>query len=478
MLKLRYSTFRQSVRAFRPSDLLPAIAVGAAADAQSNGFQLEWRSSSPWALAAIARESILYGNEFRFRPITENSIRRLINEFNNVYDQGPGGFQAGNTLAAIFYEQFPYQESLFEEISRTRALLIDTRLERENEISDAEWEGLLGAPLDEVIGATFILNVGAAINNGRFDPAWLDMPHFQEVFTIASRQSIERTLERLTATVPDAKADGLAAPRLPEHLAKYSYNPLSKTPFILLPGLVPIAPQPRLIMRTSTPGGLYYAGLRQWDQAFTRELGAKVEAYVGRQLESQGDLEIYPEVAWGRPEQKSVDWFVVTDDAVILIECKSGRLPLAARAGADSLTESLRREIGKAYNQIGRTVETLRESRAEFSHLPSDRKFIGLVVTAEPFYGANSQFTRPDLPTISIPTLTLSLRNLEHLVSLDSDTLIQSIIRIAEDPELSKWEFGASLGEVLGDNRRPVRNKILDDAWAAYSWVNSSTFSG
>jgi hypothetical protein len=421
----------------------------------------------------------MYGNEFRFRSITEDSIHRLINRFNDVFDdeKSPGEFKVGNMLAGIFYEQFPYQESLFEEISRTRAILIDTKLEQEDEISDAEWEGLLGVPLEEVIGATFILSVGAAANNGRFDPVWLDGSPFQEIFKIASRQSIELTLKRLTATVAEAKADGLAAPKLPDHLAKYSYSPLSMTPFILLPGLAPIAPQPRLILRTTTPGGLYYAGAREWGETFTRELGAKVETYVGRQLKSQKDLEVYPEVAWGKPEQKSVDWFVVTDDALILIECKSGRLPLAARAGADSLKQSLRREIGKAYDQIGRTAEILGESHPEFSHLPRDRKLIGLVVTAEPFYGANSQFLRPDLPATSVPTLTLSLRNLEQLVSLDADTLIQAVIRIAGDEELSTWEFGSSLKVVLGEGTPSVRNKILDDAWAAYSWVDSSTLA-
>jgi hypothetical protein len=171
---VRYALFRQSVRAFRPSELLPAIAAVAANDANSIGFQSLWRTSSPWALAAIARESIMYGNEFRSRPITEDSIRRLINQFNNVYDEeSPGEFKVGNVLAGIFYEQFPYQESLFEEISRTRAIWIDTKLEQEDEISDAEWKNLLGAPLEEVIGATFILSVGAATNNGSLiPPGW------------------------------------------------------------------------------------------------------------------------------------------------------------------------------------------------------------------------------------------------------------------------------------------------------------------
>lgn len=60
-----YTDFRQACRAFKPSELLPALAATPLAFGLPPYPRNQAIRGPPWALAATARESLLYGNEFR-----------------------------------------------------------------------------------------------------------------------------------------------------------------------------------------------------------------------------------------------------------------------------------------------------------------------------------------------------------------------------------------------------------------------------
>lgn len=75
--------------------------------------------------------------------------------------------------------------------------------------------------------------------------------------------------------------------------------------------------------------------------AFTRDLGDLFEQYVGPHLRLLPDIEIFPEIVYGKNGEKSVDWIVVLPGLVLLVEVKSVRPTAKLRLGPDgpSLTD-------------------------------------------------------------------------------------------------------------------------------------------
>ncbi len=78
---------------------------------------------------------------------------------------------------------------------------------------------------------------------------------------------------------------------------------------------------------------------------------------------------------------------------VVLVEVKSRRLGPAARAGDATLMNSLSETLGGARKQLTRTVSHLADNHPAFTHIPTDRPMLGLIVTAEPFYTGAHTFS-------------------------------------------------------------------------------------
>ncbi len=387
-------------------------------------------------------------------------------------DSAPGdkGFALA-LLTPILYEQFPWQESIFEELARSHALLIEGLQEVDTEVlSEASIADILGGiSLREAIGTTFVLQVGAYQNGGSYNPGWLDQENFRDVLALYSRSNIETTARRLTATRSELKADFNANTHGNARLAKYDYNPLVRTPFVALDDGSIVSPAPRLIMRTVTPGGLYYPGIATYGPGFATELGWLFEHYVGRNLRLITGAEVHPEIRYGLSnDMKSIDWFVVMPGLVLLVECKLKRLSLSARAGDSALPKELFLAIENAYLQLRRTIEILADGTSEFAHIPRGRPFLALIVSAEPSYIGNAYLVEQHGATISVggltdvPVAALSARELETLVT-HGEHVEELLLRLMQDRAPS-----AALG-ILGIHTSDgKRNPILESAWATY----------
>lgn len=255
-----YADFRQACRAFKPSELLPALA----ATSLSSGLPPYPKSQAsrvpPWALAAAARESLLYGNEFRSKAPDDREIRRLFRGYMHA-DLPPEKGDKDWFLRFVTqatYEQFGIQESVFEEVSRPHVWIVDGLDEVETEVLTPSTlsQVLGGLTLRELIGATFLLQVGANENGGRYDPEWLDQEDFKRVLELYPRARVEQVAARLTTTVEGFRADFAAHSTGDPALAKYDYNPLVATPFVDFGFGVPVAPEPGFILRTVSASGL------------------------------------------------------------------------------------------------------------------------------------------------------------------------------------------------------------------------------
>ena len=468
-----YSAFLQRVRRHRPSDLLPALASTALQFFDQDAWTAD-RVRFPWAIAAAAKASIVAGNEHRKPGVADQDVAEICAAYNALdtplsHEPGDPSETVGALLVRTSHEQFPYQQSHFEEICRVVALFdgvdaLDTEI-----LSTALIEQVLGCSLEDFVVAGFVLAVGAQANGGFFDPEWPALregpgainPHFsidtvRRVFHdyfLASFQDIRTAAKKLEQTNP--------------RLRHHEVNPLVNRPFVTLPDGRHLAPQPHYVFQRLSPSALYYAGVDVLDKvqgnAFTRDVGAVFQEYVGRQLRLIPNATVLPEIVYD-DSQRSVDWFVVFDDLVVFVEVKSTRLSHLARMGGNQLEEDIKRCIGKAYTQVERTEVLLSGNHAAFASIPTDCPRLAIVATLEPYWAANNPFLAGFLPEPEIPTIIASARELERLVDL---------VRVVGGPQplidaaAHEDRRTQGLESALPDIVVP-KNPILEEAWNRY----------
>lgn len=464
---VHYLEFRQAVRRYAPSVLIPFLAKHSARHDPMRNGTADVMQRPPWAVSAIARDALLYGTEFRAAVPDDRALQHLFSLYMDVV-----GFTDESSIASIMtplaYEQFPYQESAFEELARIHALFVDPALG-----PAADWSEVFGMSLDDAVRAVIVLNGWVAHNQGQYDPAILDLPHFQEVFArVAPRTQIEGLVKALTMTVAEAREINDRVPALPINAQKSAFNPLISKPFVDL-GVDGIwAPQTMLVHRALVPANLYYWGARAWGDRFTKELGDRTEAYVGNQVRLIAGESMSGEMAYDKGRRKSTDWIWVTNRAVILFESKSARMTLGAQAGDATLPAVTARYLGHARDQLDRTEQLIRERVPPFDRIPDDRPIVGVVVTSEPFYLGNSTLVEYGEGS-RIPSIAMSLRDLEHWACLEPAIALNVLLDVVLDQEQRTWSFSSALQQ-RGLLDRSRRNPILDEAWKAYAFLNQS----
>lgn len=111
------------------------------------------------------------------------------------------------------------------------------------------------------------------------------------------------------------------------------------------------------IGRKLSPIELYYLGIKRSGEAFSRDMGELLEDYIGRQLATMPGVDVHPEATYTEKKDviKSVDWIVVFDDLVLLVEAKATRTPMATRAADLTAQDTYQETLGKAFKQVNRT---------------------------------------------------------------------------------------------------------------------------
>lgn len=374
-------------------------------------------------------------------------------------------------LARMAYEQFPYQESIFEELARPELFFSDYSGRKKLEvISEGTMSELLGAPIRTAVFVALILHVGAEKNAGFFDPGWLDQPNFVQIRKVVPPDRMLAVIDSVFAgNIEQFKRQATEAPALP-YLERYLFNPLTARPLLWMHDGRLLAPVLQAIGRKLSPIELYYLGIKRWGEAFARDMGELLEDYVGRQLACLPAVEIHPEVSYveRRNTKRSVDWIAVFDDLVLLVEAKATRTPVATRAADVTAQDTYSATLGKAFKQINRTYEALQNRLPEFDHIPRDRPVAGLVATLDPWYMANSE-ARQFLPETDIPTMVASAREIEHLVGIGQRRSASGVLLEIMRPhdERRTWELSTALGNF---DEPADRNPLLADSWDRLPW--------
>lgn len=471
---ITYRAFAQRVRRHRRTDVLEAVAAAAArqhmAELQQGDDQGSRAAARQFVLAGIARAALLHANDHREAGVDPRDLREMADYHFNVedpaLDQTPGGDRLRGLLSRIAYEQFPFQSSIMENVGRTLPLLLDSMAACDGAPSSHDWRDRLGVELEDLVRLAFVVFVAMTKNGGRIDRATLRMPHVAPVFTPHSPDTALEVVDRLFAWTPDEhKARGME-----DQVAgyeKWSFNPLLARPLVAMDDTL-IAPAPRLILERVSPTGLYFDGVDAWGSAFTDSLGCAFEHYTGRQLAHLAYAEVHPEVTFGSPEQRTVDYFVVTDEVVVLVEVKASRPIMAMRHGTEAADGDFVRKIGHAVDQIRRTMTMLDDGHPAVGHIPRDRPVRGLIVTLEPFHLANTFVFEDLIPPPRERLAIASSHEVEGVVAALAERrdVGQRLLR-ALDPDPPTPPSLTAAGEDLESGPNP----ILDDAWGRFTAV-------
>ncbi|MEU9998159.1 hypothetical protein [Streptomyces sp. NPDC050848] len=435
---------------------------------------------TPWALLDAAWVSLARGRDGR-PGATGPDLRQILDLYlaldDPVTEEPEGMKRWEGYLQRTIHHQGPWQEDDYSQLSRSMALLAQTPYPADSddplEVIVPGWDDkLLGCSLADYLGIVHLVWGCATAHpnprrRGRFAVDWYPAAEYDQFDGLRSPAQIKAVLNRHFVTTKKKLRASFPANHDPLR-RRYGHNPLRSTPLV---GCVPgscLIPVPAAVLGKATPLGLYYTGgdnKSKWGQSFTTDVGRLFERYVGRQLDLLPDAEVHPEtlVKISKKEsKKTVDFFVVFPDLVLLIEVKSTRPSEQLRLGGlDFATLLPRTPIKKGFEQINRSVDFLRfGDHPALATIPTDRRVIGMVVTAEPFHQINTPAHRVDLPETKIPVMVTSIAELEQAVTITGTSLAKLLC--------AAIDAGAvDLRQLFPQYDFLEHNVVLEQGWSA-----------
>jgi hypothetical protein len=463
------SNFVARVRRHKPSSLVPLIAQAGAKYWNKNSWlDSPYKKFTPWALADIARVSLVQGNEHR-QDATIDDLLWCANDYMAIADPELSASESGSMdgfLLRKASEQLVFQQSNFHELGRSASLFEQTTPARQPKVIQPGWdEALFGCRLSQYVGIGFIVHTCAAKNQGRFSTAWFDDPALEPITSQIPadlmRDVVEREFIGSTTFFRDQRDSTTASP-----YRRFTYNPLLGRPIVSGIGTELLVPVPGQVIRKVSPLGIWYSGFARWGNPFAEDVGDLFEQYVGRQLRTIPGAQVHPEIIYAKGEKRSVDWIVVCDKAVLLVEVKSVRPTDPVRLGSPAAWGELAKKLGHAYEQIAVTEQLIAAGQSEFSQIPQNLPRLGLIVTMEPFAFTNAQPIRDRYgASVTIPTAVCWSEELEWVLMLKDQTIDTYLLGLLTDPAKAGYDISADLvGIELG------RSAVLDDAWDSYQW--------
>lgn len=474
-----WSELTHAVRRYRPSDLLPVLALSAYS-LQDKAYSSKRAYYNQWGIAGLARESILHGTEFRDRQVKPEVINRLLHSFGVAkFAEGITGKSLRLLIGAFQYEQYKFQLRVDHEIARTYLLFCDPRLPVDlSKAPNRNWRDVFGISLEERLASIQLIEAATFLRCGIIPIGELETLGKHPDADKNGIENMMRTLKDLTATVQEARDNAKEVPEIPEYLRRFSYNPLERFPIVDVGKSSLLVPQPFYLLKTLTVGNLYYRACKIFGDSFSSELGYRIEAYVGMQLEYASFEQVLPEIDYGTKSPKlSVDWFATIGETVLLVECKSAKLSQNVLSGDPNRTdELLQKSIGKARKQIKNTSELINIGHEKFKKFPKGMNQIGIIVTAEPIYCANDRNFHGELTDPGIPCLSISLNDLESLTALGAERMVEVLSALIDGPNDDTWNVRDAIRDYFPEDIYP-KNKLVDEAYCRFQETHGADLS-
>lgn len=464
-----------------PNSLTQLIAATSASLPPVRALAAQGRSQyGPWALLDAAWVSLARGRDGR-PSATSADLRQILDLFLALDDPvrlEPEGMERWEGyLQRVIHHQGPWQEDDYSQLSRSIALLAQTPYPDDSEdpleVILPGWDhDRLGCSLADYLGIVNLVWSCATSHpnpshRGRFAVDWYPNADYDQFDGLRSPAQIKVVLNRHFSTTKNKLRASFPANHDPL-LRRYRHNPLRSTPLVRGVTGGYLVPVPAAVLGKATPLGLYYTGgdnQSPWGQSFTTDVGRLFERYVGRQLALLPDADVQPETLVKiskKVSKKTVDFFVVFPDLVLLIEVKSTRPSESLRLGGPDFTTLLpKTPIGKGFEQINRSAGFLHSGEhPELADIPNDRRMIGMVVTAEPFHQINTPAHRVDLPETRIPVMVTAIAELEQAVTITGTSLAKLLCAAVDTG-------AADLRQLFPQYEFLDHNAVLEQGWSA-----------
>ncbi|MFY9487210.1 MAG: hypothetical protein WAP35_00740 [Solirubrobacterales bacterium] len=469
------------MRRHRPSELLTEIAAVSIAIAPDG----MWDSRTgglcfPWSLAVTARESIRAGTEHRKSGVTRHDLAQICEIYNNLFDPIADDNDVLATLVRSAFEQFPFQESLYFGIARSRLLFEkpSPQITGKLKIVDAAfWQNVTGQPLDTFLDTGLLLGVGALRNGGLFDLAWFKQPNFAPIAQHLSEDTV-RTLMHDAFATDTVAYKSMCPSSYKRGLERVSFNPLLVRPFLHQADERFLAPIPQFVFWRASAPSLYYIALDHLSGSdrndFTDDVGELFEDYVVRQaLQLPLEQPVQREIEY-ESGKKSTDAILVWPGFILLVEAKATRLTEESRAGGSTLRTEIDRTIGRAFEQLDTTAKLIHDRHPAFDHLPVGLPIYGAVVTLEPYHFINTPLGRSEIAKDpSIPVVVTSVQNFERFVAdaiadpVDANQMLELL-----DDNGKTWKIDDLIRRNLAAGHR---NPMLDVEFTTMANFGTST---
>jgi len=237
---------------------------------------------------------------------------------------------------------------------------------------------------------------------------------------------------------------------------------------------------PEHLLNQFTAGIYYIAEIYKEEHKLNNSFGSSFEKYVGLILEKNNpekQIEIRKEILFNKGQNKTSDWIIIDEDAIVFIECKTKRLQIASKRFED-IVESDISNITDAVEQTYKVYSSL--LNGEISELKYQAKnfFIPIILTLEEWFAGIPDFkeevTRRVKDKLKIGKFdeTLVDRFNFHIVSIASfETEIQIMTKtgfknyfeVPISEKIDKENFKYSLyfeKEITETFRKPFENQF------------------
>ncbi|NUU06361.1 hypothetical protein [Leifsonia sp. C5G2] len=409
---------------------------------------------------------------------TDADLDMLTSEYFNLEHPGdPTGsdFTLG-LVARHIYQQWPYMRLSLRTWARGAEIFAGTPFSKDfkPEVMHPGWDhDLFGVSVATYISIGFMLASAAEIGSP-LPFVW--PPEIQSYLELlGGQQAFDSTVAKhFLITIDEFKAQRKAAVlQLPGTPAqRYKHEPFAFNPLMARPIIADAAPDrwlapcvPAIELKISATS-LVYSGLQRWEEAFSHDVGNLFENYVGRNLQLINSATVLPEIVYReqKSDRKSVDWFVVTSKAVILVECKSAIPAQPIREGTPASVAAHVGRLEKAIKQVNKSDALIGASHPAFASIPEHLPRLALVATLGEFDLANSPEVRTHLPTADLPTAVVNIEVIEDLATLSEDALNELALTAIAQADSNNVIDGRALfnGLVNGPTTNPILTRGFD----------------
>ena len=383
-------------------------------------------------LCYLARKIIIHCDELSKQCMTQDQIvyalrmcyHLIDSDFRNTSEVDPMA-----TFTKISYRQFVFHQKGFNNFVRNYYIykILWKRVAKANKVDIlSEIEGEIGVPYDWALIFAFAL---AGEKNGHF---WLyDKNAIYELRKITgfpfTLEAHERFVRWCSGTYEEiSMCEGELPPIVRYPIVATKQKPLQDRGEVFM-----IISKQLLCDKLTT--GLYFYLVDRFKRSGKSNLFKEIYGYVFQ--EYVGDLlhfylhdwEIIPEIKYKKGKgrsQDSIDWFILSNNKLIMIEVKQSSIFLTSKQNPslDTITADLKKTVIKAVNQLNITEADIKSRKySELQIFDDVDDIVKLVVINDPLYNAN--FLVKHILKAELKDLTfqiININDIEVLLSVQS----------------------------------------------------------